>query len=62
MVDEIFPIERIDTEAAKGVLLGAVDLSARDSIHVAVMRRHAVQRILSFDRGFDAVPGITRLS
>jgi predicted nucleic acid-binding protein len=25
------------------------------------MQRHGVERILSFDRGFDAVPGIQRL-
>jgi predicted nucleic acid-binding protein len=29
---------------------------------VAVMEREGAHRIMSFDRGFDAVPGIERLS
>jgi predicted nucleic acid-binding protein len=37
-------------------------LSARDALHVAVMRRRKVARILSFDAGFDGLPGVTRVS
>jgi predicted nucleic acid-binding protein len=37
-------------------------MAARDALHVAVMERHGVSRIMSFDRGFDIVPGIERLS
>jgi hypothetical protein len=33
----------------------------RDALHIAVMERHRVARILSFDAGFDGVPGVTRL-
>jgi predicted nucleic acid-binding protein len=36
--------------------------SRRDALHVAVMEREDVHRIMSFDRGFDGVPGIDRLS
>jgi predicted nucleic acid-binding protein len=61
VVDDVFDTRRADAEAAKDILLGAADLSARDAIHVAVMRAHGVDTILSFDRGFDAVPGIHRL-
>ena len=44
-------------------LIGAVEgLSARDALHVAVMRKAGVNRILSFDSGFDACPGIDRLT
>ena len=43
-------------------LIDSVDgLSARDALHVAVMQRAGIDRILSFDRGFDACPGIVRL-
>ena len=35
-------------------------LSARDAIHLATMRRHNVDDILSFDTGFDRVAGIRR--
>ena len=36
-------------------------LSARDALHVAVMEKVGVSRILSFDDGFDSLPGIERL-
>jgi predicted nucleic acid-binding protein len=62
VVDEVFPIEAADVEVAKTVVLGVNRLSARDAIHVAVMRRRGSARILTFDTGFDAVPGVTRLS
>ncbi|MEW5742765.1 MAG: type II toxin-antitoxin system VapC family toxin [Myxococcota bacterium] len=62
VVEEVFPIEREDALAARDVVLGASQLSARDAIHVAVMRRRGVERIITFDRGFDGVPGITRVT
>ncbi len=61
IVDEVVPIEAADVLAARDVLLGTPALSARDAIHVAIMRRHGVDRILSFDRGFDGMAGIRRL-
>jgi len=36
-------------------------LSARDALHIAVMEQNGIGRILSFDSGFDGLPGITRL-
>lgn len=60
VVDEVFPVERIDVERA-GRLVLANPLSARDAVHVAIMRRRGVERILSFDRGFDGVDGIVRI-
>lgn len=43
-------------------IIGAVPgISARDALHVAIMRSHGVDRVLSFDRGFDAVAGIERV-
>ncbi len=60
VVDEVFPVERIDVERA-GRLVLATPLSARDAVHVAIMRRRGVEQILSFDRGFDGVAGIVRI-
>lgn len=37
-------------------------LSARDALHLAVMELHRIEAILSFDAGFDGLPGITRLA
>ena len=61
LVDETFPIEQQDVLRARDVLLGTPGLSARDALHVAVMQRRDVSRILSFDRGFDRVRTIERL-
>ena len=61
LVEDIFPLELSDIQKAKEITLGVHQLSARDAVHVAVMQRHDVAQILSFDSGFDVVPGITRL-
>ncbi len=61
VVDEVFPIELVDVERARGVLLGVPQLSARDAIHAAVMERRGISAILTFDAGFDLLPGVKRL-
>ena len=61
VVDQVFPIERSDVLAAQSVLEEA-PLSARDALHVAIMRRHGAGQVLTFDTAFDRVPGITRLT
>lgn len=61
VVDEVFPVDAVAVERAKGIILGNRRLSARDAIHVAVMQREGVVRILSFASGFDGVPGVERL-
>jgi predicted nucleic acid-binding protein len=38
-----------------------VGVSARDALHLAVMNRYGIEQILSFDKGFDGAPGVTRL-
>lgn len=61
VVDEVFAVDRAAVEQAKQIVLGNKELSARDAVHLAIMQINGVRRILSFDRGFDGVPGITRL-
>ena len=61
LVDEVFPITVDDTLRAREVLFSVPGLSSRDALHVAVMDRRGVSRILSFDRGFDRAPGLRRL-
>jgi hypothetical protein len=41
--------------------MGHRRLSARDALHIAVMEQQRIERILSFDAGFDGFPGISRL-
>jgi len=62
LVDEVYPVELRDVEEAKALLLESERLSARDAVHLAVMRRHEVARILTFDAGFDGLDGVARLS
>ena len=61
VVDEVFSIDVADVKRAREIVQAYDRLSARDALHLAVMERHAIGTILSFDRGFDAHPGIARL-
>jgi predicted nucleic acid-binding protein len=62
VVDQVLPVDRVAVERAKEIVLGYHELSARDAVHLAVMELHGIDRILSFDSGFDQFPGISRLS
>lgn len=62
IVDRVLDVNRAAAERAKEVVLGHRRLSARDALHLAVMEQHGIERILSFDSGFDGLPGVVRLS
>ncbi|MFN0103424.1 MAG: type II toxin-antitoxin system VapC family toxin [Bryobacteraceae bacterium] len=62
MVDDVLAIERRDGLRAAEMVPGHDWLSARDAIHIAVMERHEVTSILSFDSDFDRWPGLRRIS
>ena len=62
IVDEVLNVDHATVEGAKRIVLGYHQLSARDAIHLSVMKQHKISHILSFDMGMDAFPGITRLS
>jgi predicted nucleic acid-binding protein len=49
-------------ERAKQIVLGYTELSARDAVHLAIMEQQGIDRIMTFDKGFDQFPGVTRLS
>jgi hypothetical protein len=36
-------------------------MSARDAVHIAVVERHGIRSILSFDADFDHWPGLERI-
>ncbi|MGK2850398.1 MAG: type II toxin-antitoxin system VapC family toxin [Candidatus Limnocylindrales bacterium] len=61
IVDVVHPIERADVERARRLMRTLTRLSARDALHLAVMQSRDVGQILSFDGGFDRVPGIERI-
>ncbi len=62
VVDDVLAVDRAVMERAKRIVFGHARLSARDAVHLAVMEQHGIDRILTFDAGFDGFPGITRLS
>ncbi len=62
IVDEVLRIDAATVERAKQVVLQYQHLSARDAIHLSIMEQNGITQILSFDSGFDALPGVTRLS
>ena len=61
IVDVVYQVEHADVERARRILLSSPTLSARDAIHIAIMQARDIDRVMSFDRGFDGIPGIVRL-
>ena len=61
VVDEILPVNLEIVSRARDIVIGHPNLTARDAIHLAVMRENGIEHILSFDRHFDGLPGITRI-
>ena len=61
VVDDVLPIEKADVLRAGEIVQSRALLSARDSVHIAVMERHGIRSILSFDTDFDRWPGLKRI-
>jgi predicted nucleic acid-binding protein len=62
IVDEVYAIDVPEVQLAKRLLETSPSLSARDAIHVATMQRRDIGTIMTFDRGFDGIPGLVRLA
>jgi len=62
ITDQVLSVDVAASNRAKDIVLGHQQMSARDALHLAIMEQHGIERILSFDSGFDGFPGITRLS
>ena len=61
IVDEILTFGMPEVRAARALIGSVNGLSARDALHVVIMRKAGTNRILSFDRGYDTCPGVERL-
>ena len=57
----VFEVTLADTDRARDLLLEHPRLSARDAVHAAVMVNRGLEWIATFDRGFDALPGVRRV-
>jgi predicted nucleic acid-binding protein len=61
VVDDVFSVEKVDVLRAGEIVQHPVGLSARDAVHIAIMERHGIAEILSFDSDFDRWPGVRRI-
>jgi len=61
IIDQVLPIEKGDVMRAAEIIRNPALLSARDAVHIAVMERHEIRSIFSFDDDFDRWPGLQRI-
>lgn len=61
MRDRVEPVYFEDVEWAGEFADLYPQVSSRDLVHAAVMKRLGIDRIVSADRGFDKLPGLQRL-
>ena len=61
MRQRVEPVYASDVEQAASLVEQYPRLSARDLLHLAVMLRVGVNRIISADQGFDGVTQLERL-
>ena len=61
IVDEVFAYGMAEIRAARALIASGNGLSARDALHVSIMRKSGADLILSFDEGFDVCRDISRL-
>ena len=61
IVDAVISIEKTDVLRAGEIVQNRASMSARDAVHIAVMERHGIRSILSFDSDFDRWPGLERI-
>jgi predicted nucleic acid-binding protein len=61
VVPDALPVTKEDLLLAMNLHLRHDGLHARDTLHLAVMQRNGISRIISADRHFDGIPGIVRL-
>ena len=61
IVDDVFAIEKADVLRAAEIVANRALFSARDALHIAIMQRHGIAEIVSFDADFDRWPGLKRI-
>jgi uncharacterized protein len=61
VADEVFPVQKSDVLRASEIVQNPALLSAREAIHISIMERRGVRKILSFDADFDRWPGLERI-
>ena len=62
LIPAILPVTRADILRAKELLIQSPTITPRDALHAAVMLRHQIPTICTFDKHFDRIDGIKRLT
>ena len=62
IADRTLSYGMLEIGIARDLIRSVPGISARDALHAAVMQQAGIKRIFSFDSGFDAIPGIERLT
>ena len=61
IVDDVLAVGKPEVLRAAEICQSPANLSARDALHIAVMERHGIRSILSFDGDYDRWPGLQRI-
>jgi len=56
----ILPVGEDEVRRARRLLASHAGLSTRHGVHLGVMEAHSITEVLTYDRGFDAVPWASR--
>jgi predicted nucleic acid-binding protein len=62
VVDDVLSLEDDDVVRAKEMLYGPERLSPMICLHLAVMERHGVARVMSFNTEYDRYSAVSRLT
>lgn len=60
IVGAVIPVTAETVDSARRLLDRYEGLTARDALHAAVVELHGLEGIVSYDRDFDVVEGLTR--
>ena len=61
IVSAVFDVTKDDVDKARALSGEYIQLSSRDCVHIAVMRRVPTAKVWSYDENFDVVPSIQRI-
>ncbi|MCM8813835.1 MAG: type II toxin-antitoxin system VapC family toxin [Candidatus Omnitrophica bacterium] len=62
LIPAILPVTRTDILRTKELLVQYPAITPRDALHAAVMLHHSIPTICSYDKHFDRINSITRIT
>lgn len=61
LCEQVLPVLESDLDRAYTLIHDQPQINVRDAIHTATMLNNGLHAIISTDKHFDAIPGITRI-